>query len=63
LLNEAEIYQDGLSNCKPGDVVIVDAKRKIFTIQKPDGTTDIKGIILYTNEFFYKYIKKHHQKF
>jgi hypothetical protein len=59
----AEIYQHGVFNCQPGDVVIVDVKRRIFTIQKPNGATDIQDIVLYTSEFFYKYIKKHHQKF
>jgi hypothetical protein len=59
----AEIYQLGLYECKPGDDVIVDTKRRIFTIQKPDGTNVVQDIILYTNEFFYKYIQKHHQKF
>lgn len=59
----AEIYQPGVYKCEPGDNVTVDTRMRLFTIQKPDGTKDVQEIILYTNEFFYKYIKKHHQKF
>jgi hypothetical protein len=57
----AEIYQLGVVECKPGDIVIVDTQKKEFTIQKRDGGKIVKDIVLYTNEFFYKYVKKHHQ--
>jgi hypothetical protein len=57
----AEIYQLGVYDCKPGDIVMVDTKKREFTIQKKEGANIIKDIVLYTNEFFYKYIQKHHQ--
>lgn len=59
----AEIYQHGVFNCEPGDIVIVDTRRRLFTIQNSDGTNDVQGILLTTSERFFKYVKKHHQKF
>lgn len=57
----AEIYQLGVYDCKPGDIVIVDTQKKEFTIQKREGGKIVKDIVLYTNESFYKYVQKHHQ--
>lgn len=58
----AEIYQLGIHECEIGDIVIVDTKKREFTIYKKDGSTLIRDMVLYTNEFFYKYLQKHHQK-
>lgn len=58
----AEIYQNGVYKCEPGDTVSLDTWTRLFTINKKDGTHDVQSISLYNNEFFYKYIKKHHQK-
>jgi len=58
----AEIYQSGIYECEIGDIVTVDTKKREFTIYKKDGKNLIQYITLYTNEFFYKYLQKHHQK-
>ena len=59
---QAEIYQFYVDPCQPGDIVKVNCNTGIFTIQKKDTTIE-RDIILYTNERFYDYVRKHHQKF
>lgn len=59
----AEIYQSSGYKCEPGDTVTLDTWKKTFRIDKKDGSHEILGIILYKNEFFYKYVKERHQKF
>jgi hypothetical protein len=55
----AEIYQIGIRECEIGDTVTVDAGKMEFTIYKKDGTSQVRDMVLYTNEFFYKYLQKH----
>ena len=55
----AEIYQHGISECEIGDTITVDTKKREFKIFKKDGNNVISDIVLYTNDFFYKYLQKH----
>jgi hypothetical protein len=55
----AEVYQHGISECESGDIVTVDARKREFTIYKKDGKNFVRDIVLYTNEFFYKYLQKY----
>ena len=59
----AEIYQHSVSNCEPGDTITLDTWKRRFRIDKKDGKHEIQDITLYTNEFFYKYVKERHQRF
>jgi hypothetical protein len=60
--NQAEIYQYFVDACEPGDIVKVNTSERTFTIQKRD-TIIKRDIILYTNQRFYEYVQKNHQKF
>ncbi len=57
--DKAEFYQLGAYNCNIGDTIQADADMKIFTIKKTTGETIVEDIVLYNNELFWKYVKKH----
>lgn len=61
--NQAEFYQGDTRECEIGDTIDVDTERRSFSVRKGNAPPQEKGMILYTNEQFYKYVRKHYQKF
>jgi hypothetical protein len=57
--DSAEFYQIGAGDCVVGDTIEVDTNKRIFIIGKATGEIKTEDVVVYENEFFWKYVKKH----
>lgn len=61
---KAELYQSAVSSIRKGDTLKVDAPNRLLSIRHTNGKEpDTTSLELYDNDFFWKYVKKHYQKF
>ena len=60
---KAELYQTGAYSCTVGDTVWVDTHKQLFVIAKSNANKDSISIALTKDDRFWKYVRKHYQKF
>ena len=59
----AQFYPGDIRECAIGDTIEVNTSKRLFLVHKTNGDILKKEMIFYTNEQFYRYVRKHYKDF